>query len=241
MKLSVFALLLAAALPFAGCAAEQATPDDEAADVGVSQDELSSAQKQLVGNYEWRQADSGSLLDFERLELHADGTYSASVDSGLVDPNVRCVRFPCTLPEAGKWSTFKSGGKLKIRVRPAGHPSRSYFATKANDQLTLGRMGDTTVLFQIGVTTCANVRCASGTHCEMKGINGGAIPVCIKDAAPCVRGGCSGQTCADHALITTCDWRPEYACYQAATCERQADGTCGFTQTAALTQCLASH
>ncbi len=31
--------------------------------------------------------------------------------------------------------------------------------------------------------TCANVKCAKGTHCEMKGINGGAVPVCLKDTA----------------------------------------------------------
>jgi hypothetical protein len=29
--------------------------------------------------------------------------------------------------------------------------------------------------------TCASVDCAQGMHCEMKGINGGAIPVCIQN------------------------------------------------------------
>lgn len=29
--------------------------------------------------------------------------------------------------------------------------------------------------------SCRTVTCASGTHCEMKGINGGAIPACIKN------------------------------------------------------------
>jgi hypothetical protein len=38
-------------------------------------------------------------------------------------------------------------------------------------------------------TTCADLSCGAGTHCEMKGINGGAIPVCIND--PVVK------TCAD--------------------------------------------
>lgn len=56
---------------------------------------------------------------------------------------------------------------------------------------------------------------------------------------PCVRGGCSNQACADHPVITTCEWRPEYACYQKAACERQADGNCGFTKTPELTACLA--
>lgn len=56
----------------------------------------------------------------------------------------------------------------------------------------------------------------------------------------CVKTGCSGQVCADHDVITTCEFRPEYACYREATCEVQADGQCGWTETAALSACLAS-
>lgn len=40
-------------------------------------------------------------------------------------------------------------------------------------------------------------------------------------------------------MATTCEFRPEYACYRDAACERQADGKCGFTQSEQLTQCLA--
>lgn len=58
-------------------------------------------------------------------------------------------------------------------------------------------------------------------------------------AGPCFVGGCSGQICSDRAdVISTCVWRPEYACYRTATCERQATGQCGWTQTPALLQCL---
>jgi hypothetical protein len=56
----------------------------------------------------------------------------------------------------------------------------------------------------------------------------------------CIRTGCSGQICADANRISTCEMRPEYACYQAATCERGADGQCGFRQTPQLAACLAS-
>ena len=55
----------------------------------------------------------------------------------------------------------------------------------------------------------------------------------------CYVGGCSGQVCSDQeGVITTCEWRDEYACYQTATCERQADGQCGWTQTPELLACL---
>ena len=58
----------------------------------------------------------------------------------------------------------------------------------------------------------------------------------------CVATGCSGTVCAEAGkeVITTCEYRAEYACYQRATCEKQADGTCGWTQSAELTACLAS-
>jgi hypothetical protein len=56
---------------------------------------------------------------------------------------------------------------------------------------------------------------------------------------PCQKTGCSRQICSDHTVMSTCEWREEYACYQKATCERQADGNCGFTKTPELTACLA--
>jgi hypothetical protein len=34
---------------------------------------------------------------------------------------------------------------------------------------------------QSGPTSCIGVDCARGMHCEMKGINGGSIPVCLNN------------------------------------------------------------
>lgn len=57
--------------------------------------------------------------------------------------------------------------------------------------------------------------------------------------APCFIGGCSSQVCSDRQdVITTCEARPEYACYRQTVCERQADGQCGWTMTPAVRQCL---
>jgi hypothetical protein len=61
---------------------------------------------------------------------------------------------------------------------------------------------------------------------------------CAPVVEPCQKTGCSGELCADHDIPTACLWTESYACYQTATCARQADGQCGFTQTPALTQCL---
>lgn len=56
----------------------------------------------------------------------------------------------------------------------------------------------------------------------------------------CQAGGCSGQACANTGVTSTCEFRPEYACYRTATCEAQPSGFCAWTPTAELTQCLAN-
>ncbi|HTM22857.1 MAG TPA: DUF6748 domain-containing protein, partial [Kofleriaceae bacterium] len=58
-------------------------------------------------------------------------------------------------------------------------------------------------------------------------------------AAPkCMVTGCSNQVCAPDPVVTTCEDLPQYACYATATCERQAGGECGWTETPELTACL---
>jgi hypothetical protein len=57
----------------------------------------------------------------------------------------------------------------------------------------------------------------------------------------CKRTGCSGQLCVEsdsEDVITTCEFRAEYACYQEAPCERQPNGECGFTPSQGLSTCI---
>lgn len=64
--------------------------------------------------------------------------------------------------------------------------------------------------------------------------------------ARCVVAGCSNQLCIEESEmrggggVSTCEYRAEYACYQGATCTRQPNGHCGWTQTSELRQCLQS-
>ena len=61
---------------------------------------------------------------------------------------------------------------------------------------------------------------------------------CTTDA-DCVVSGCSGQVCAAESVITTCDWRPEYACYGEPTTSCGCNnGQCGWAATAELDACL---
>jgi len=62
---------------------------------------------------------------------------------------------------------------------------------------------------------------------------------CVRPTKPCYIGGCSNEICsAEQGVASPCIWTPEFACYQDATCERQANGKCGWTQTGALEQCI---
>jgi hypothetical protein len=57
----------------------------------------------------------------------------------------------------------------------------------------------------------------------------------------CFVGGCSSQLCSDtEGLVSTCEFREEYACYREsfATCEKQSNGHCGWTQSGELQACV---
>lgn len=61
------------------------------------------------------------------------------------------------------------------------------------------------------------------------------------DSKPACRPtGCSSEICADEEIASACIFKPEFACYKAATCERQPSGNCGWTQTPELQQCIES-
>lgn len=59
--------------------------------------------------------------------------------------------------------------------------------------------------------------------------------------AGCVIGGCSAEICSDEEdgpMVSNCMYVPAYQCYKTARCEKQASGSCGWTQTNELAQCL---
>ncbi|MBX3213789.1 MAG: hypothetical protein KF850_17245 [Labilithrix sp.] len=102
-----------------------------------------------------------------------------------------------------------------------------------------------------GGEACGSVTCGEGQVCcnASCGICTAPDMSCIQLACdgepepepkpkPCIKTGCSGQICADQDMASTCEWLPQYACYQSAICERQADGECGFRETKELKECL---
>jgi hypothetical protein len=240
----LFASIAASSFVVAGCAMDPTeSSDEDDVPVEATSDELHALGARFVGDHQWVADHSGNFVDFEELSLQPDGTYRAKVEATLVEPGVRCVRFPCTLPEEGRWNAYRVGFQTRILVRPAGgKPWRVYSAAAVPGSILLSRFGQVTRLYKAKVT-CAVVLCMPNTTCSMKVRNGRLGAVCEPIAPPpgddCFKTGCSGHVCADEDVITTCEFRPEYACYQQATCERQPDGRCGFTPSADLAACLA--
>jgi hypothetical protein len=93
--------------------------------------------------------------------------------------------------------------------------------------------GSVFVEFELSVTQ-PNANASTSTQKE------NTLPGVVSDG--CVRSGCSGQFCVpkeyDHTAFTICDWQPWYGCFIDATCERQFDGSCGWTETETLRTCL---
>ena len=62
---------------------------------------------------------------------------------------------------------------------------------------------------------------------------------CASDS-DCTRGGCSGTICqsrSEEPAISTCEWLPEYECFQQITCGC-AQGSCKWKTTKAFDRCV---
>jgi hypothetical protein len=153
----------------------------------------------------------------------SDGVFAKIHDNG-----VRCITSPCpTIGEKG----LNSSNKANVHGLDwsAGGFTDEQIATLGNELVTRPS----------GIIIAGDRYTFKENNVKAKGRTVTAAYRRLEDAQPCYVGGCSGQLCSDReGAISTCEWRDEYACYQGATCERQDDGTCGWTQTDELAACL---
>lgn len=157
------------------------------------------------------------------------GTESDGVFVKVKDNGVRCIASPCeSLGEKALNSSRTAAiAAIDYSLAEIGDAQASALA---QDMYTAGGIiiaGDRYTHREAGRT--ARGRTATAAYQRLVDRSSGG----------CFIGGCSGQICSGYeGVVTTCEWREEYACYQTATCERQADGDCAWTQTGELQACL---
>ncbi len=155
----------------------------------------------------------------------SDGVFAKIKDNG-----VRCIAAPCSSTSEKGLNTSRSAVIADVDYSEANLPE-SVLDAAVQDLFTPSGLiiaGNRYTVHQDGRS--AKGRTATAVFRRMTETN---------DAA-CVVTGCSGQVCADQDVITTCEFREEFACYATATCERQANSECGWTETAELAACLAN-
>jgi hypothetical protein len=149
------------------------------------------------------------------------------------DRGVRCITHPCLTHQEARLNSTVQRNIAGVDLSGAGAPESKVSEAFAGMTQTDG---------VIVVGSHVRVTGPAGKSVTLKGTQfylPAGKQVGSKTKKSCMRTGCSGQVCSDTEVITTCEWRPEYACYKGARCELQADGKCGFTRTAELTACLA--
>ena len=152
------------------------------------------------------------------------GSVSGGVFAKVTDSGVRCITAPCPTMKERSLNNSYTALIAEIDWSYAGLSDREIDAF--NEEI-ISQHGTIIAGDRYNVSHTAKARTATAAFHE------------LADPKQCFRGGCSNELCRDAPQVSSCIYKPEYACYQAATCALQADDTCGFTPDDQLTSCLA--
>jgi hypothetical protein len=173
-----------------------------------------------------RFAKQGSATRFIVTEawLAETGSVASGVFAKITPSGIRCITTPCP--------TMKEHSL-----------NNSYTADIAEIDWSLAQLGEREIeAFDDEIASPFGTIIAGDRYAvtsSMKGRTATAAFHRVPADAACYRGGCSDEVCsAQQGVITSCIWKPEYACDEAATCERQATGECGFTHDDAFETCI---
>ena len=161
------------------------------------------------------------------------------------DRGLRCIAAPCPTHHEATLNATASRNIAGVDLSGAGAPENvlgdaSQAMTSPDGILVSGnhsQVSGPAGRMQMLKATQFYLR---GGHVSSGGSGGGASDGGSGDVSlkPCKKTGCSSQVCSDEDVMTTCEWSPQYECYKKATCTRQKNGQCGFTQTPELLKCL---
>lgn len=219
---SLLALALAPAAFIAGCASDDAAPPpaESTPDTSDAEDELKALTIKDADNGKAFQVLQGSNITVKLASNPTTG-YDWHVLS-----TSKSLGYPT--------KTFSGGGASA----PVGSGGTTKLVWKTSSPLNVGTH-KVELVYQRGEPGNADAKPTKTFSFT--------VTVVGKDPAPpkgaCVKGGCSGQLCVEEGGgggISTCEYKEVYACYASAECARQKDGACGWTQTEALTSCVAN-
>lgn len=145
------------------------------------------------------------------------------------DRRVRCITFPCPSHREMKLNSSFTQNIAGVDLTGAGASEELI-----SQALAAISGGDGVLVTGIHATVTG----PGGKMPQLKAMQFYLRAGASQAMKPCIKTGCSSQVCSDRNVITTCEWRPEYACYQKAVCERQGNGNCGFTRSPELNACL---
>jgi len=173
-----------------------------------------------------RFAKQGSAYRFVVTEawLAESGTVASGVFAKITPSGVRCITTPCpTMKEHSLNNSFTANiAEIDWSVAQLSERQIEGF--------------DDEIASPFGTIIAGDRYTVAGSY---KGRTATAAFHRVPADLPCYVGGCSREVCSDQqGVITTCIWKPEYACDQAATCERQATGECGFTHDDPYNACI---
>lgn len=127
-------------------------------------------------------------------------------------------------------STVIEGSVAKVRLRSDVSVTDWGFAIDAIDVYGKGCLADSDCESDY---SCPTTRTCVASPCFQECVPRTTTPACVAT-------GCGGEVCSDRPVVTACVAQPWHACFDSATCQRQAAGSCGWTPSVESAECLAS-
>lgn len=156
----------------------------------------------------------------------ADGVWVLAKDNGI-----RCITTPCNSMGEHKLNSVLSANIADLDFEPSGATEDEI--AKAWD----GYAKDGIIVVGDRYYETVNGKSAKGRTVTQFFTK---MQPTASSGPNCMVTGCSNEICAAEPVFSSCVWKDEYACYASATCEKQADGVCGWTETAELDACVAA-
>jgi len=202
---------------------------------GLSITQISELRQAMSESKALIRGNLSAVVDYGLLQIN-DAWLSASDQApkgrfvSITDNGIRCITTPCPSYDA----------QILNRHLVKSLASYDLSAVEASDEQLAAAQA--AVNSKDGLPMAGRFVEVMGPAGSAQGIAANQFYLKVESKEPkmCMPTGCSGQICADSNVNTTCEWRPEYACYRSASCSTQRNGDCGWVMDDELKRCLAN-